>query len=317
MATTLQNLRDICYGIINEPQSSQTYPLSYMDTLINQAQYKLCSGSVINFETKQMIVKGPLPFLSKTKPYAGVLPFQNTVDTVIGSTTLFVNSIQGLPTSGAIFIGGSIITYTGIDTMTLSLTGIPTSGGHSIQYVYPQGSQIQIAYVLPTDYGQVDRLVYNNSMLVTPKDWRQIWLGSNDSQWANFPTYTTYNSYDITSNTYLSYGAMGGFYAIIEGTYFCVFNMPGSQSIYTLCYEQAASKLTNPNDVTVVPDQFATEAIPYLAVSTMLMQRGEEDRALKLMDTVGHASVLSLYEYYQDTSGEMIFNQALTSGRDV
>jgi len=46
----------------------------------------------------------------------------------------------------------------------------------------------------------------------------------------------------------------------------------------------------------------------------MFMQRGEEDRALKLMDTVGHAAVLSLYEYYQDTSGEMMFNQPLRSG---
>lgn len=48
MATTLQNLTDICYNILREEENSSAYPLSLLQLLCNEAQLNICTGLVID-----------------------------------------------------------------------------------------------------------------------------------------------------------------------------------------------------------------------------------------------------------------------------
>ena len=51
MPTTLQQLRDATYNILNENQNSTTYPATLVDQMINMAELKICNGAVSKYST--------------------------------------------------------------------------------------------------------------------------------------------------------------------------------------------------------------------------------------------------------------------------
>jgi hypothetical protein len=64
---TLQNIRDITYSIIKQPESAKAYSLTLMDSFINKAQRDICYGSCINLATREELEKQSLSFLNKTQ----------------------------------------------------------------------------------------------------------------------------------------------------------------------------------------------------------------------------------------------------------
>ena len=310
--TTLQQLRDKAYAIINEPQTSQTYPLAFMDLLLNEAQRKICSGSVINYQTKQMLVKWPLPFLDAFQPYMGADDMQVSVNANIGDTVLNTSDTSQYPSAGYVYIMGNIIQYTGKTSNTL--TGIPATGVRSIQYPYTAGTAIKIVFQAPSTYNQLTRLIYNNSVAITPRDYRDTWYGQNDPRWASATT-NQFASYGFTQNaSFVSTTGTPAFYTIFEWQFLVAFNIGGSNTHFLLLYENAPTPMVNGTDTTTIPDDWAMSTIPYIAVSELFYNRGEEDRAMNINDNLGYSNVMSAYEWYQNTAGELVHNQAITSG---
>ena len=73
MATTLATLRTQVYDVLRELEEDTTaYPLSLVDSMINSAQLRICSGKIVNSFTKEVILKGALPFLEKRKFYQNI-----------------------------------------------------------------------------------------------------------------------------------------------------------------------------------------------------------------------------------------------------
>ena len=54
---TLQDLRNSFYAILNEFDSSTTYPVLLADKLLNKAQIMICAGLVVNLQTKEQLQK--------------------------------------------------------------------------------------------------------------------------------------------------------------------------------------------------------------------------------------------------------------------
>lgn len=73
-----------------------------------------------------------------------------TAYTTIGSTSITTSASTSFPSSGYLWLMGSIVSYSG-NTGT-GFTGIPATGDLSIKYNYVAGTDVKIAFLAPTDY---------------------------------------------------------------------------------------------------------------------------------------------------------------------
>lgn len=89
---TRQDIRDIAYAIIKQPQNARAYPLALMDAFIDKAVSTIIDGTLTNLQTGQMISKVSLPFLDGSVFYSSTARTTTTGTTAIGSTTLVVGS---------------------------------------------------------------------------------------------------------------------------------------------------------------------------------------------------------------------------------
>lgn len=308
---SLQDLLDVSYSIINEPQTSTTYPTSLLTTFINEAQLKICGGTVVNFQTKQTVQKGQaLYFLTENQPYQGADDLTIQADVNIGDTNLQVSDTTYYPTTGQVYIMGSIVSYTGKTSNTL--TGIPTTGQYALRYPYQAGTYAKIAYACPDDYNQLVRFIHNDSIALTNKDFRLNWMNANDPRWAQY----TMNPFTTGNNLALQptdTQIRPAYYSIINGDFIVAFNCGANLDHFLLMYEKVPPTLVNISDDATIPDPFAKTTIPFLAVALMFSFRGEEDRAMTLMNNFGHAQIQSFYDWADNLSDEGVFNQAITS----
>lgn len=74
--------------------------------------------------------------------------------------------------------------------------------------------------------------------------------------------------------------------------------------------------LTDPSAQTLsIPDEYALNTIPYLAVAEMLYNRGEPDQA-KELNMFGFANALEMYAYYQTQQRELQFGFRVRTASD-
>lgn len=105
-------MRDTFYDILRETeQDSTAYPLTLVDLLINAAEQKIVSGRVINPITKEEARKGVLHFLNQDKYYSNVKTTTSTAAVLTGATTIPADPTD-YPTSGKLYFGGQVVTYT-------------------------------------------------------------------------------------------------------------------------------------------------------------------------------------------------------------
>jgi hypothetical protein len=70
MATkTLQDVYNIAYAIIKQPENCTAYPTTLMKSFINKAQNDICYGNVHNLSTNERLEKQALTFLEKNQFY--------------------------------------------------------------------------------------------------------------------------------------------------------------------------------------------------------------------------------------------------------
>ena len=63
------------------------------------------------------------------------------------------------------------------------------------------------------------------------------------------------------------------FYTIVDGAYFLLFQVSASKLPITMQYNKFPIEMAVATDVCTVPDRWAKNTIPYLAVADMFMNR--------------------------------------------
>lgn len=100
----------------------------------------------------------------------------------------------------------------------------------------------------------------------------------------------------------------------MQGSYLLPFNVDASGYSIHLLYEKKPSTITSVIDATV-PEEYAEHTIPYIAVAEILYERGEEDRASRLLSrAVGR--VKQMYDYYGNQNSELPFGNRVGTSKD-
>jgi len=172
MATTLEDLRTVTYAILNEAQTSQTYPLALVDLFINNAQNNICFGSCFNVNTNDKVVRGQLPFLERYYSYKSVQDTTLSGTVASGATTLPVGSTSDFYGVNGVdyrlWIKQDIISATGVTSN--SFTGVT-----GIDFPWTGGSVVSQLYDLPSDFSQAVRLVFDGGYQIPYKDERNLY----------------------------------------------------------------------------------------------------------------------------------------------
>jgi hypothetical protein len=290
MATNLQDLRDIWYALLREEESdSSAYPTILMDNMLNSAEARICNGTIINPLNQQAIRKGKLSFLDTSAFYSNVNVTTLTADTTIWAVNIDVADTSAFPTSGNVYIAGNIVAYTGKTATQLTWTT-------GVEFAHLSWTQVSIIFALPTDFGSIINITYNNNFKLAPKLYDDIWEDLNSYKNGG------YNRTD--AQWYRSQTTVNPFYTII-GDYFLVFNRNNTGDQIHLRYEKKATKMVATTDETTIPEDYAPYTIPYLALGEMLYNRWEEGRGAELIN-FGLWKVKEMYTFYNNKSYESI-----------
>ncbi len=119
---------------------------------------------------------------------------------------------------------------------------------------------------------------------------------------------TVYN--DFTDNN----GINNPFYCLINGTYFLPFLTDVSGKSIRLQYNKVPATITNLVDATI-PDTYAQTIIPYVAVAEILYERGEEDRAARLLSRAC-GKIRQMYGFYDQLNSEDVSGNRVRTGKD-
>lgn len=308
MATTktLQDLRNIAYGIFKQPENSKAYQTVLLDSFLNWAQQDICVWGLINpTDPKEVIEKQQLPFLSETHFYNSIQPTSIVNNTTIGATSLVLSSTDNMANSGLIWIDWNIIRYSGITGTTL--TWISSTGSESITFAWLAGAKVATLFDLPADYGQMTSVTYD-----TWPQWVQYRMISIDYRDIKQPIVNQY-LYRVFRDD-LSMFLSEFYYTIIKNKYFLPFT-PKSNNALRFEYEKAATIMVSPIDFCSLEDEYSLRTIPYLAVAEMLINRWETDEGMKLWN-IGIKKVKAMYSFYQTTTKELVYNQRIRTASD-
>lgn len=75
------------------------------------------------------------------------------------------------------------------------------------------------------------------------------------------------------------------------------------------------TQLVSPTDILTIPDDYSLNTIPYMAVSEMLMNRGESEEGTRL-NNFGFQNIKSMYQFYQTQRNELQYNQRVRTVSD-
>jgi len=291
MSVTLSTLRTKCYDILREEENSSAYPYTFVDQLLNASQQRICTGRVVNPLNKEEVIKWVLPFLNTDKYYSNVATTSLTAAATVGATTLTVGSTTNFDSTGTLYILGNIVTYTWKTSTTFT-------GVSGVLFAFLSGSEVSVAFSLPTDYASVINVVYKNQYKLPAQNYDDIFENLNSSKGRN-NRYNNRNNNDIGSH-YLG----NAFYSIKDNTYLIVFNANQTGDMIRFRYEKLPTTMTLTTDTaTISNDIFALWTIPYIAIGELLYNRGEEGRGAEILN-FWLGQVREMYNYYNNTSYE-------------
>lgn len=296
---TLQDLRDIWYAILREEENTTAYPLVLMDMLLNSAQNRICNGTVINPMNWQAVRKWQLPFLWTSAMYSNVTMPTLSADTTVWATSLSITDTTDFPSTGSLYINGNIITYTWKTSTTF--TGVT-----NVLFAHLAGSEVSVAFTLPTTYGSMINITYNNNFKLAPKLYDDIWEDLNNNKWTSY-NYTNEQGYRWQRS-------IAPFYTIIDGTHFVIFNRNNTWDQIHMRYEKLATEMTASGSLATIPDTYSKATIPYLAIWEMLYNRWEEERAASILN-FALGQVKEMYTFYNNSSYESINGVAFKTGK--
>lgn len=301
--TTLAQIRTACYNTIKQPEDCAAYPYALLDIFINKAHRNIFGGTVTDPTTERSLVKNSLPFADRTSFLTTLSPIYTSATATVGASSLSVGTTDSYPSTGALWIDGNIITYTG--KTSTSFTGIPASGDGSISFAWASGSQIFALYSLPTDYLQTISLDYQTStnaqmIRMVGVDYRDVRNQQLNQQLYQF--------------TQVDQMPWEKYFTIVHGQYLLPFIGVTGYAM-RLEYVQSPTRLINSTDISSIPDDYILSTVPYLATGEMLLNRGESQEWLNLFK-FGYMNVRDMYRFYNTTTKDLIYNQRMRTSQD-
>lgn len=293
MSVTLLQIQNSVYAMLRENSgSSSAYPPSFINEKINQAQYRICAGTVVDSQG-QALKKLKLPFLFKQAFYANIASIGLTVDTTLNATTLTVSSTTNYPTAGYLWIENNIVQYTG--TTPTTFTWVTW-----VAYPFLSGARIYPVFALPADYMNTLGVQYNNSFPLEFIDENEVYQLVNSIKGRGQPWVQS----GYVQNWYAIIGQRGAFYTIYQWLYLAPFYLDNSTGMFNLTYEILPTNMVADSDTTIITnDTLALAAISNLAVADVLFDRWEETRALQRLQ-YGIQRTRELYVFYNRQGSE-------------
>ena len=292
MAVTEQELVDIFYDILREDEDdSSAYPPSLAKLLLNANQLKICNGLVSNPLTWKDIIKWQLSFVNTDYFYSSVQDTTLTAAIAVWATEVPVDDIDKYPDAWAIYIKWNIVIYT-------SKTATQFEWCTWVLFAFPASTRVWIAHVLPTDYGSVIWVNYNNRLKMPAKLYDNIFEDLNDIK----GSYYELNANQWQNN---SHWGQGMFYTVKDDKYLIFFNINEDDKAIHLRYERLPPTMSSTQWPIISNDTYAKTTIPYQAVWEMLFNRWEEWRAADILNFAWW-QIKEMYRFYNNASKEKI-----------
>lgn len=306
---TLQDMRDIYYGILKEDQDTSAYPYVLADTFFNSLQWDICSWVVTDLTSWNLdqIEKAALPFLFEDKYYTSVQDTYVWDDTlIVWWDTITTSSTTDFLSAWFLWINEDIVKYTWkTDTSFTWVTGI--------DFAHEPWARISQLFEVPDDFATWIRAIYNNQITLRWRDYRDLYLRLNDYKWGYWS-----NNIVNANNTTIDRFAQNiePFYTIVQWKYFLPFQLDVSWNMIHFIYEKEPEQMTEVTDLTTIPDKYASVTIPILAAADTLYNRWEEDRWLKL-HRFGLGKIMAMYSYYSNQNNEDLNWQRVETWKDM
>lgn len=153
------------------------------------------------------------------------------------------------------------------------------------------------------------QVVYNGIFQIFPQDYRSLYKDLNDSK--NLGQYGYYDwnyPFDVAER-------FRPMYCIVNGAYFLPINIDVTGKSLRLMYEKAPPTMTSLVDATI-PDQWVSATVPFVAVAEMLYERGEEERAGRLLSRAC-GKIRTMYDAYSQLNSESPFGNRVRTGKDA
>ena len=304
--TTLDDLLGLFYWVLKENELDSTaYPRKLAVSLINWAQSSICSGSVTDLTNseKNKLEKWPLPFLFKDKYYSSVLDGTLDADTTVWATSLSIPTTTDFLDSWNLWINEDIIQYTAKTAASVTwVTGV--------DFAHKGWSNVAQLFDLPTDYATANRIIYDNRVVLSNKDYRDVFLQLNNYKSNIWYNYNNWNNIDWYNQSWIP-----SFYTIIQGLYLLPFQINVTWNMIHMIYEKKATKLVDWTDVCTIPDEWSEQTIPLIAAWEILYYRWEEARWLAIL-AFAYWKIMWMYDYYMNQNNESLHGQRITTAQD-
>jgi hypothetical protein len=273
---TFQSLIESTYLVLGVQSGASNYPLETVKSTINKLVSRVVNGkvaSLIEFDragNPKMYTAGDLPFREKRKLYTPIQTGNLTAD-IDSSSTEVPFDATNFDSTGAIYVGGEIITYT--SKTTTEVLGISTP-----QITHYSGTVVYPLYPLPTDISKPYTFFWidqgGNKINIPPQDNRQ------DDQHYNYFSIMTDNN--------------GNDYLLMRGQP----NQYISDQTLLLIYYAKAEDMVNNEDICIIPDTY-TDFIPPL-VAGQLSRDQDETETAKGQILKGERGLNEMYQYYNE-----------------
>ena len=298
---TLQDLFNVSYSIIKQPQNSTAYDLNtFILPLLNKAQNDICYWKIVNLQTWERLEKFSLPFLNKTQLYTSINDTTLSATAILNDTTLYATT-DNFPSSWYLWIEWSVISYAWKTATTFTWCS-------AIPFPFASGTRVKTLYQLPTDLWQINRIFFKTKYKLKSIDQHNILE----------PQYNSLLYRIFKNDTDLYYGEW--YYSIIDGQYLLCFlsNVGNVPQPIRLEYQRKPTQLvaSNPTSQTlIIPDDYSLNTIPYMATSEALMNRQESAEWIAL-NNFAFNNIKSMYSYYNNLRSELMFDNRLRTSKD-
>lgn len=294
---TLLDAVNAAYDVLKETSDASNYPVSLMRSYVRTEQAKVCDGSVESFDPKATPLQKPqLVFLDGRKVYSTVKSGLVATSPAAGATVLEVGDATPYLASGAVWLEGEVVTYSG-------KTSTQLTGCLPIGFPYAVNTVVRQLFPLPADFSTATRLTYDGRTTCRPVDQRDIIANMNVSG-----AFLNRNAFDRDE-------ASERLYAIISGEWLLPHPQDAAGKSLLLEYQRVCGPLAEDSDVLTIPDDYSLEALSLLAASKMLAMRRELDDAMHLRQ-LGLNAVQSMYRAWNYASKETAYNQRMRTAQD-
>jgi len=255
MATFSQIEQDF-YDIVGEPSNSTVYPGlttsgTYTLLLANRAEDTICRQK--NW------------WFLKTK-YLFVTALPTTLDGGVETTDITIDLISAsdnIPSSGAIWCEGDVISYTGVSSNTL--TGVT-----NIDIAHSSGANVEILYALPSDFSHSPVLTVQTQ-------------GGNYRPLRMIQVEDLDYGVDSADDRSFGFGDETDRWSIVtdkDGNEYMRINLKSTEKAAMLHYYKEQTEMTASGSTATIPDPFARKILPLQMAHIAMQERGDNPDGL-------------------------------------